>query len=449
MSTSEPGAAFQGAIRRLRRAAQDLGQQAQQPYKPILTTLLQALTSLVPRLAVQQRRCPEAYVEDWQHFLRRRQQPLPIRTIRFLCWEPTVATDERFHAYLENEVKDLSARSLRGLVWSCHSRWSQEFATSAVVQRVYQRLETYQGSHWLLVQWRKQAAVLLTPPGPNRLAASMVAKRTSIAMLCNIWALDEHSPYVLTMLHQAVVYCLQWMENELALCVYLITELLSWSGWSARHFRATVAATVQHPVTNTIDEMPEQLTALILSDSRLGDPRLPQQEPYWQEIPDKARQRVLQWASRADLKFFFDHVLPESKDREDRQAFWVPYVLAIQRSRPLLCASDALRLQTMLYRLSGHTTHFGAIAGDKSAFLIDLGAIIVVQFSDLDEGCYLYDKRNFARLVPDFWRSQVFNVEELTVSARGATIYYHQAWEKDVAEILTPYDIRPTYKHTS
>ena len=39
-----------------------------------------------------------------------------------------------------------------------------------------------------------------------------------------------------------------------------------------------------------------------------------------------ARQRLLQWLSRADIHFFFEHVLPKGTDPHGRKTFWLKYV---------------------------------------------------------------------------------------------------------------------------
>jgi hypothetical protein len=93
--------------------------------------------------------------------------------------------------------------------------------------------------------------------------------------------------------------------------------------------------------------------------------------------------------------------------------------------------------------------HFGHLDGSTSAFILDFGAVVVVQVSELSEACYLYRKRNFEQLVPDFWRPQPCMVDALIVPNQAAKVYHQQTWEKDVAEILALCDIHPTYKETS
>ena len=103
----------------------------------------------------------------------------------------------------------------------------------------------------------------------------------------------------------------------------------------------------------------------------------------------------------------------------------------------------------MMRQMPEQVVHFGYIDGSTSALILDFGAVVVVQVSELSDACYVYGKRNFAPLVPDLWRSQPFTVAELAVSSQAATVYHHATWEKDLAEILALCDILPTYKGTS
>lgn len=449
MDVSEPGIALQAALRRLQTVARTLHQSARQPSTPPLTALQNIIATLGSRAAVRLRRCPAAYVLDWQRYLLDSQQRLSSRAVRYLCWEPAVATDARFQTYLDTEVGALSAQSLQGLVWCCHTCWSAAFAAGAVAPQVQRRLAAYQGEHALLRHWRQHAAVLLGPSGPGALATALVTARAAIAKFCNAWAIDERSPYVLAVLRHALPYCLQKMVEEPALRFYLLTTLLPWSGWTLQNFHAAIGATVLHPVTDTTDGMPEQLIKLVLADVRLGDPRLPSQAQNWSGLSQEVRQRVVQWLSRADIAFFFEHVLPESKDQEERKIFWLRYAPRVLNSRPLLHEEDVMRLQPVLHQIPEHVVHFGHIDGPTSAFILDFGPVFVVQVSELSEACYIYGKRNFDQLVPDLWRSQPFTVGELAVPNQAAKVYHNQTWEKDVAEILTLCDIRPIYKAPS
>ncbi|HEY5864040.1 MAG TPA: EH signature domain-containing protein, partial [Candidatus Tectomicrobia bacterium] len=71
--------------------------------------------------------------------------------------------------------------------------------------------------------------------------------------------------------------------------------------------------TILHPIAARDLDLQEALKKLALHDTRLGDPRLSRNMKNWLGIQE-ARQRLLQWLSRADIHFFFEHVLPKDTD---------------------------------------------------------------------------------------------------------------------------------------
>ena len=357
-----------------------------------------------------------------------------------------MATDARFQPSLATTGGGLSARSLPGLVWCCHTGWAPACATGPVVQRVYQRLATYQGADAMLLPWRRYADVLLGAEGPRRLAAVLLAARVAVATLCHTWAIDERSPYVLATLRQALALCLQEMGEEPALRTSLLTVLFPWSGWSTQDLYTAITATVRHPVTTATARMPAQLPSLILADARLGDPRLPSQSQQWRALPQAARQQCVQWLAKGDITFFFEHVFPASQEQDARKPFWRLYAPRVLRSRPLLHEAARLHLQPLMRQIPETVGHFGCLHGEASAWILDGGAVVVVQGSERHAACYVYGKRDFAPLVPDFWQAQPFTVDALLIATQAAPIYHQQAWEQKLAEILALCDLHPTYK---
>ena len=273
---------------------------------------------------------------------------------------------------------------LQGLVRSCHTRWSQAWAAGGAVARyVEQRLETYRGSRQVLARWREHAAMLLGPQGHCIFAKSLIEARVPIEKHCEAWALVEpsKSQYVLEAARHAVHACQEHLGRDTALRTYLLTTLLPWAGWSMQDFHTAVGTTILHPIAARDLELQEALRKLVLHDTRLGDPRLPRNIKNWLGIQD-ARQRLLQWLSRADIHFFFEHVLPNGADPHGRKTFWLKYVSRVLMSRPLLNRDDEARLRVTMQSLQEQIGHFGHVRGRAtSAFLLDFGPVVVVEFS--------------------------------------------------------------------
>jgi hypothetical protein len=285
--------------------------------------------------------------------------------------------------------------------------------------------------------------MLLGPQGHCLFADALLAAQAPIKTYCDEWAIEESSQYVLEALRQAVRACQKRFGHETALQTYLLTTLLLWAGWPVQDFQAVIGATILHPVTTREPGLQEALIKTVLSDPRLGDPRLPRNTKNWLGIQE-ARQQFLQWLSRADINFFFEHVLPRGKDPHDRKDFWLQYVPRVLMSRPLLNRDDEGRLRVTMQSRQEQMGHFGRIHGTTSAFLFDFGPLVIVEFSQAGNACYLYEKPNSGKVIVDFWAPHGFTVAGLKNRDLATHTMRHRAgWQLTLAHLLAQYGIRP------
>ena len=190
---------------------------------------------------------------------------------------------------------------------------------------------------------------------------------------------------------------------------------------------------------------------MLLKDSRLGDLRLPHRRPNWAMVDPAAQRRFLEWLSRADIVFFFEHVLPWGKDPHGRKQFWLRYVSRVAQSRPLLNWDDRRRLETVLRAKREESKNFGRIDGHTSAFLLDFDKIVVVEFSVPGNACYVYTKADFNRILGDFWTQRKLTVSGLKKKTSSLTKQpgsgwdgvHRRGWEVDASQLLALYGVRP------
>jgi EH_Signature domain len=103
--------------------------------------------------------------------------------------------------------------------------------------------------------------------------------------------------------------------------------------------------------------------------------------------------------------------------------------------------------------------HFGRIDGQTSAFLLDFGKIVVVEFSARGNACYFYKESEFRRILPDFWTREVLPVDRLkkkmfsmTKSRKMSSLalqiasdwdgVHRENWQADAAQLLSVHGIR-------
>lgn len=136
-TTQDSRAGLLDALHGLEIAARDFAQDVGQRF-PGSEILFRDLERVINRLGLEPASRPRPrpdYVQQWNEFLVGQRERLEFRAVRYLCWEPDVATDGRFQDYLEQDGVNLSARSLQGLVRACHARWSSVFAASPITER--------------------------------------------------------------------------------------------------------------------------------------------------------------------------------------------------------------------------------------------------------------------------------------------------------------------------
>jgi hypothetical protein len=86
----------------------------------------------------------------------------------------------------------------------------------------------------------------------------------------------------------------------------------------------------------------------------------------------------------------------------------------------------------------------GRIGGSTSAFLLDFGPLLVIEFSPPEDSCYVYERRVIDQVVPEFWMRQSFHVTQLKQSSICFDcIVYDQSWQEQLIEILDYFGIHP------
>ena len=240
-------------------------------------------------------------------------------------------------------------------------------------------------------------------------------------------------------MEEAVNVCLSADRSDSYDIQHLI-GLLRWKYWPAESFKRVIGYALTHYFAQIDERWREHLMAFVLGDPRLGDPRL--QSKNWVGISEEAKRRFIQWLSKGDIVFFFDHVLG-SDDPHGRRDFWLRYVGSLVQSRPLLRYKDETRLAHEIRRKQGALASYGRVKGKASSFLLDFGSIIAIEFSRLG-AIHFYNRQTFNTIVPEFWQRSDFsegNLKQQKVAA-GRIVHRHR-WQPDAATILAQHGIRP------
>jgi hypothetical protein len=380
-------------------------------------------------------KCPPDYLKLWSQYCQGEDVDLSPRALRSLCWDPAVALDDRFPAAL-SRLEKLRPRDLQALVHSLHLAWSRVVAASDLRRIVETALRDYEGPHQLLKRWGANLDQVVGADGPTSIARHMISHSLPLDDVLGHHRIEPTSAFARMALRNAVRLCRsQWNSSPTRL-PYCLDHLLQSPHWDLSEFKEVIGEVI-FDATFEMPQAQNRLKALILKDPRLGDVRLPHRRPHWAAVDEAARRRFVEWLSKDDIVFFFEHTLPKGSDPHGRKQFWLRYVSQIRQSRTLLNAEDRARLRAVLDQDAVAKVSVGAIDENTSAFLLDFGSLRVIEFSRSGNACYIYSSSVFGRLIPDIWAPQVFRHSSLKRSSDClARIIHKPGWEREMGNLL-------------
>ena len=383
----------------------------------------------------------ENLLEKWEQFLNNDTTVrLSLKDIRNLCWEPRVAFQPLFRELLEKNEKSLSAAALQGLVFSYHSNYKKN-AGDAKLETLLARLITGRGQYMSsLAPWRANLSHILGVEAVSKMAEAITVP-----------GIDFHQSFSDQRLYPNTAFAAEAANRSLLNYVGILSKM---SSQEVEHFYESILCSpiigreflkkalsnlILHPIHEKNEKLRTRLLAFIMTTGGLRDPRI--HVEAWIGIDESAKQRVIQWLSSQEIDFFFGLLIGRA-DPHGRKAFWMEYVSKIVRSRALLCTRDRETYHQQLRELAQRGTTYAILrAGASSAFFLDFGPLVVVEFSTV--GCvYIYDRSVFNEMMSDFWAKESTS-NSLKLKARAIeTIRHTHDWQQKVRNILSRYGIR-------
>jgi hypothetical protein len=276
---------------------------------------------------------------------------------------------------------------------------------------------------------------------PSNLGRWISAELREIGEAAKHWSVDAQSEFFVGALSTALADARESWASAARNREYIGETLLPWEGWPVSQFREILSDCIVDQDAAR-PEIQAILTKFIRIDQRVGDPRLPANHVNWLGMAAKARQRVIEWLSRADIGFFFDHAFPRQSDRHRRKSFWLRYVQQVRMSRPLLNPEDRSLLRNA--DLSGAS--FGNLSGTSSAFVLDFGALCVIEFNRVG-ACYVFPRTAAEQIVQDLWTAELREADlkrrEL-LPDETYRVVHRPGWEDKLQRLLAIHGVRPS-----
>ena len=177
-----------------------------------------------------------------------------------------------------------------------------------------------------------------------------------------------------------------------------------------------------------------------------GYPQIASSRDHWlYNVSEITLKRVLNWVARDDLKIFFQLLRDSSEPIDkDRFEFWLSYVGSMTFTRIYLGthARSNWSIEFKKFR-EDNEARLGAITdgGPNDAFVMELGDLVVVEFSKTGNACYFYDRNNmpfdiFANETR-IWRMKNQRVHEKRLS------HFVGKWQWEAKAFLEEHNIYP------
>jgi len=260
----------------------------------------------------------ERHIREWTRFISGENEVLDKAAIKYLCWVPEIAIDERFLRYVESFPIELNWRSLAGLVRSCHCKWEDLSPESASLSIIRVLLKRSKGPGRALRNWQAHPDALLGQNGPLLLAEVLIRAGKSLRSFLDEWRLETQSSFFRTFIGTATARCriqINGLPDDVLLMLF--RDLLSWQGWDPSAFKKEIGALIVHQPMNA--RVQEIVQRFVLHHKELGDPRQRINGLKWAEVPLQARKVFVDWLNRENPFSFSEHIFQQGKGWTWRQ----------------------------------------------------------------------------------------------------------------------------------
>lgn len=396
-----------------------------------------------PRLDLEEAR------EQWQRYLTT-QDPNQIewRAVRRLCWDPEVAPTAKFLRLLEGSNRSPSAPMILGLLGVYHLLWDNE--KGDLERCVTKWLQTYQGCHPLLHRLCERVDEVSGPHAAEYTARSAFENRRSVRSVVEQRGLALSTPYAFSAaghLINAHLYMLERSRN-LDQARYICEQLLPADRDLLLFRPEAFASAVKHLVAlaskNQDPHLRNVVKDFVLREERLGDPR--RHPGRWDNMGLSAEAAtVTGWLSEEDLQFFFDLIMEGQEDKHHRREFWLRYVYRVRNSRVAIGEADRQRLRLQLSDLKKRGRAYATLDDwGASAFVMDFGPVIVVEFSQTGNACSVHEAASIRQRLGNF-QADSFYKTGLKKRLRSPGWFRHDAeghWRHEVRQYLARFGVR-------
>jgi hypothetical protein len=375
---------------------------------------------------------------------------LSKRTIRLLCGISSVVTDLRFQAILSKTK--LNSKALRLLLPTVQSNWQSIPDRVGLLAHVREAVRSVERPKKIIANWQENEDKLLFDNSPMILGKAAARNFWTLQNIQEEYCLDSiNSEFLMFAFQFAAKEVLDIVQNSdnlsPQLWLYLQNQFLTSPVIKSKVRDRMLGIIIQalekkRAAKNDLSAAQSWIKDFCLSQKDLGDPRL--NPSKWLEVGSEATASVVSWLSQEDIETFFHMFMDE--DDHGRMSFWLQYVRQLRGSRVVICENDRLRHRYELQKLQEKKRTFSTVLkGDASAFILDFGDYIALEFSKKPNAVYVYPSEWFRLKFGSIYRPSFDSIPSM--KDRAAAVIWqshdaHQAWMYSLRNQLASLGIR-------
>lgn len=389
---------------------------------------------------------PEAIIEKW-HLLadQNATDRLSARDFRLLCGTQAAVADARFRNLCLEREPLMTRQAAKYLLHTALAAYYAVQSDTHFWSLLERCLKAHVANDRQIEKWLNSPALTFSGDGSKSFSHELVRRKKGPEELCKELSLSQTSEFVsdaagITLRHViARVSKLKGEDWE-----FLLDRMLPSRVVPRSDFDNAIGAILLDSKVESTDVLRQRVIDFCLINEDLGDPRLHPER--WLRISEVARSSLIGWLSQEDISFFFELLL-KKEDPHGRKDFWLDYTRNVRRSRVYIALEDRQRSRRVLAELESKGRSFGL--GKKntgaSAFVLDFGRLVVVEFSQVKNACYLYERHQFEKVIgEDFWLAAV-DIDGLKDQRLALESVSHTSgWQEKLARTLASHGIRRT-----
>ncbi len=397
---------------------------------------------------------PDKYEKIWQEVVSSGfKSKLATREVKYICCIPKIVCDENneFINYIQKSNLTLSSKGIYGLLFSLHFSWNKYNARLAeFIKEAVLKTKT---KNKIIEYWQSENRIerLVSPEGTKIFAERTVKNRLMPTQVVDEFGIRTDTcffaDYVNNIVKSIISKKGDFESNDYEYLVQVIngTKIEK----EKDTFTLAYSGLIIRADSGQIEWLKKELRDTLLNHKYFGDPRIEK----WVDFDTfedgiKAKNIFIQWLSTADIKFFFTEIIKD--DPHERKEFWLRYIDCIKRSRVAIGNADRYNLKEVLEKEEEKGRDFAEYnSEDTSAFILDFDTFVCVEFSKINNACYIYKKNNFAKTNDDFYKNK-FNVADLKhpeYELKHSHLPPPESWKRKLGTLLAQRGIIPGRKN--